>query len=967
MEDVRVQLFGQLRVTCGSQVTTRFRTHKTALLLATLALRPGQAFAREDLIQMFWPDTDPSAARNSLSQALSSLRAILGEQLEADRETVRIVPSLSIDVDDFRRAAKRGDVEGAVAAYSGPLLLGFSDGWVLRERDVLREELRSILEGPASTEHRWAQAWHQRDPAAELAAYYRIKLALAGGDRSDAAAAFAELEKALRALGLRPARELAELLATSPSIPLSEPLPLPHYAASFVGRTKERARLAEILTPSRESMLVSLLGIGGTGKTRLATQVANDLAGPYAGRIWFVSLAEASNVIDFWRIVLRAGGLSPTDTNPGAVLKRALQQGPTMVTLDNCEQLVERPEVLSAIKELLAVEGVKVLATSRRRLGIAGEIEMRLSPLQLPMNPEDVLTSESGALFCSRAQAVRPDFQVTEANAADIAQLCHALDGIPLALELAAARAQVLTPNQMLARLDQRLDGFVARDRDAEERHRTLRQTIDWSFQLLPPSLADFFVKLSVFAGGWTLELAEEVLDEPAALEWLSELVDASLVISEESGPTMRFRMLETIRAFAAGHLSASDGVRLRHAHVLLALAESREPSLAVASPEDLMALEAEHDNLRVAMETAISENNGPLCARFVAALWRFWHLRGYIKEGRQWTERLLEVAGPTHGAAEHGAGRLAYLQGDYARAEAHFLAARELSGSDTRGFAQALAGLGSVAYERGEFGVALDQFHQGLAIFREISDQPSIAATLNWIGIVRTDTREYDLATAALEESYAIRMRIGDRPGIARALTSLGIVRRQQGDLMGAKQNYDEALAIHQVIGDRRAEGGCLSNLGFVETKLGNFEAASQHLLQSIELLELVGDKWGLSAALANRGNLEVASGNSEKGMALLRDSLRLRLEIGNQQGVALSLEGLGLAYMAGGDAAHGLGCFELARQKRAQIGAPMAPSDEAEIAARRQEAIIALGPDGVARVRAHTEELWDELRRSS
>lgn len=964
MEEVQVQLFGQLRVTCGSQVTTRFRTHKTALLLATLALRPGHPFAREDLIQTFWPDTELSAARNSLSQALSSLRAILGEALEADREMARTLPSLSADVDDFRRAAKRGDLDGALAAYSGPLLLGFSDGRVLRERDVLREELRSLLESPATTDHRWAQAWHQRDPGSELAAYHRIKLALAGDNRSDAMAALSELTKALRVVGLKPARELGELLSTSACIPTSEPLPLPHYAASFVGRTKERARLAEMLAPSSESVLLSLLGIGGTGKTRLAAQVAGDLASFYAGRIWFVPLAEALTAIDFWRIIIRSAGLTATDVNPQQQVKRGLEPGSTLIVLDNCEQLVELPEVLLAVTDLLSVEGTKVFATSRRRLGIAGEIEMRLSPLQVPAMEMDVLASESGALFCSRAQAVRPDFQISEANASDIARLCQALDGIPLAIELAAARAQVLTPRQMLERLDQRLDSFVSRERGAEERHRTLRQTIDWSFQLLPPPLAEFFVRLSVFGGGWTLELAEEVLDEPQAMDWLSQLVDASLVTSEESGSTMRFRMLETIHVFAATHLRKGDQVRQKHAQAMLAFAESRETNLAIASPDDLMALEGEHDNLRVAMETAISEGNFGTCARFVAALWRFWHLRGYIKEGRQWVERLLEVAGPTHGAAEHGAGRLAYLQGDYDQAEEHFKVAQALSVGQPRSLAQALSGLGSVAYERGDFGAALGQFNQSLGIFRELNDPPSIAAALNWIGIVRTDTREYDLATAALEESYAIRKRIGDRPGIARALTSLGIVRRQQGDLLAAKQHYEEALAIHQVIGDRRAEGGCLSNLGFVETKLANFESATQHLLRSIELLELVGDKWGLSAALANRGNLEVARGNFEMGMVLLRDSLRLRIEIGNQQGVALSLEGLGLAYVITQDAARALGCFELARQKRTQIGAPLAPSDEADLATRWQEAITTLGPDGVERVYADLDKLYNELR---
>ncbi|MBX7133492.1 MAG: tetratricopeptide repeat protein [Fimbriimonadaceae bacterium] len=960
METIRVELFGSPRIVRGESATTRFRTHKTALLLALLALESGRSHLRDDLIETFWPDTEPSASRNSLSQALSSLRPLLGDHLESERDHVRLRGDLIVDVNEFRRAAKRGDHEAALKHYSGPFMLGFHDDWVLRERDGLRETLAKLLVGPGSTDLEIARAWHNRDPASELAAHHRISLAVARGDRDEALTAYAQLERTLRLVGLRPPREITDLLQREPPDKQDQPT-LPQFLAAFVGRDAERRHLAELLAPTPSPILATLLGVGGTGKTRLALQVANDLLTAYLSRVWFCALADASSEPDVWRSLIRASGSTPSDGDPRSMVEQRLRGGPTLVILDNVEHLGPEANIGEIIGYLLRQAGTKVLATSRRRLGLPGEIEVRLPPLRTPSVTSDansVLNSESGSLFCQRAQAVRPDFRIDASNARDVAALCVALDGIPLALELAAARAQVLTPAQMLSRLGERLDRFVARHGSAEKRHRTLRETIEWSTRLLSPKAAAFLPRLSVFSGGWTLELAEEVLDEPLALDLLDELTDASLVVSENNGDQMRFRMLETIGLFASERLSQEEAelLRTRHAEVMLRFAEQYEETLATASPEVLATIETEIENLRASMnhyasivppmeaghgsqtpstpnpviEAGVEEKS----ARFVAALWRFWHLRGYIREGREWTVRLL-APGPILAAAEHGAGRLAYLQGDYAEAEARYHDAHRLAtqAGNSKGIAQSQAGLGSVAYERGHFAEALDLFTKSLTTFRDLDDRPNIGATLNWLGIVTTDLREYDRARTYLEKSYKIRKQIGDRPGIARALTSLGIVRRQQGNLAEAKASYEEALAIHRTIGDRRAEGGCLSNLGFVETRLGNLDLAEHHLGESIEILEQVGDKWGLAAALANLGNLKVAQGDPKLGLSLHRRSLRLRNEIGNQQGIALSFEGMATAYERIGDAPRTLAYLLAAQDLRKRLGTTLAPSDEGEI----------------------------------
>lgn len=428
----------------------------------------------------------------------------------------------------------------------------------------------------------------------------------------------------------------------------------------------------ELSTPNRQpsTRLVTLTGPGGTGKTRLALETARRLAEHYSGAVWFVPLGDTEGterLLDAALAALRlprAAQLEPLDQ-----LVEALGQQPSLLVLDNFEQLVAGGAIL--VHELLVrMPSLQCLVTSRQRLDLAGEREFPVQPLPRPGGaggwaPEQLLAFESVQLFVDRAQAVKPDFQVTAANAAALAELCDRLEGIPLAVELAAARAQLLTPAQMRAQLSRRFDFLVSRRRDVPERHRTLRGALDWSYQLLSPELQRIFAHLSVFRGGWSLEAAEAVClsDDPDRasssaidpLDLLAELRDGSLVLVDEAQEGFRFRMLETLREYAAEKMAPeeSQAVRRRHVAYYMTLAEAGNEALR--GPQQaawLERLDLELPNLRAALTATVEPGAGPdpeSALRLAGALWRFWSTRGYSREGLETLRGVLSRVPPDH------------------------------------------------------------------------------------------------------------------------------------------------------------------------------------------------------------------------------------------------------------------------------------------------------------------------------
>jgi predicted ATPase/DNA-binding SARP family transcriptional activator len=694
--------------------------------------------------------------------------------------------------------------------------------------------------------------------------------------------------------------------------PFAGRVPVP--ATRFIGRTGEIERLRQLfLDPG--TRLVTLLGPGGTGKTRLAIEVARVLA-PTSGAVWFVPLADLHQAGLIPGAILEAMALPQSPGDPLAKAASHLTGRRSLLILDNAEHLVlETAAIIDRLSA--AVPDVRFLVTSRHPVGLALERRFPVPPLAVPTGPESparLAELESVELFLDRAQAVRPDFHLSAGNAVAVAQLCARLEGIPLAIELAAARAQVLTAAQMLERLRRRLDFLAGRRRDVEHRHHTLRATLEWSFRLLPPPLQAFFTCLAVFRTSFTLEAVEAVCGEATALDLVSELMEYSLLHAAEGAGGMRYHLLDTVREFAAEKLSEPQRLELerRHAEHYLALAEEARPH--VNSPRErewLDRLAAEHDNLRAALDYCATpgkneparppsgpkEPTGPnvpppaalVGLRLAVAIAVFWHARGHLAEGRERLARLLalpRVSGPSpeRAAALLELGGLEYSQSDYDQAQSHLEASRELYrtlGHD-EGNGRALNYLANTAFHRGEFARAAALYDEGLADCRRLGDRRAIAQALTNLANVANSLADYASARERLEESLAIKRELGIPRDIATSLMGLGNVAENQGDLAAARAYNEECLAMAVASGDRQRAAWTRVNLGNVATKTGDLPAARQHYVDSLRVAIELGDRLNQAGCLSGLASLAARCSIPEAAAGFFGASAALRESMG-------------------------------------------------------------------------------------
>jgi predicted ATPase/DNA-binding SARP family transcriptional activator len=699
----------------------------------------------------------------------------------------------------------------------------------------------------------------------------------------------------------------------------------------FFGREEEIARLGEMLSTSR-TRLVTLTGPGGIGKTSLALEVAAHLVetttdtprsdAPTAAV--FVSLAPVSEADRLFEVLLRALGSVPTaNQDPLDQLVSVLEaHSHPLLVLDNFEQLGE--EGALRIHDLLGKSAeVKLMITSRQKLHLEGEREFRLAPLPTSggaQSLEALLEVASIALFVDRAQAALPDFQLTERNASAVAQLCDYLEGLPLAIELAAARVGVLSPARILEQVQvDRLDFLATRRRDAPARQRTLRATLDWSYRLLSEQERAFLAGLSVFRGGWTLEGAEAVfmLNQAETLEALMLLRDNSLIKVADTEDGIRFTLLETVREYAAEQLERigdREVVMRRHRDFFLKLTEEAEPHLI--GPEQskwLERLESEHENLRAALARSLEEGKrekevdlssdalpASLSAlRFCGALQWFWSTHGHWIEALTWYKTVLEADGARKRTAErakalNGAGMLACMQGDFAFAQTCFeeRLVIEQEFGDRSGIAFALNGLGNVARYQGEYAAARGYLEESLAIWREIGNQHGIATALNNLGNVVQYQGDYAAARDYYEESLAIKRESGDRRSIADSLNNLGLVAFDQGDYIVSRAYHEESLAIRREIGDRRGIASSLNGLGNMALFQSDYAAARDYYEESLAIWREIGSQLGIATALNNLGYMVVYQGDYAAARGYLEECLALWREIGDQLGIVSSLE---------------------------------------------------------------------------
>ena len=1012
MPRLRLRLFGPFDARLDERPLPRLRTRKEQWLLALLALRCPHAVDRVWLADALWPDSLDGALGN-LRRSLNNLRTALGADgawiTSPTPGSLALEPDgCEIDVTAFDEALALGSdeaLERAVALYRGPLLEGCLEEWAIPERrtrelaclkahETLAVRAAARQEFTSSARH-WRQALGI-DPYEESALRGLMEALASGGGRAEALEAYRDFKRRLREeTAGEPSPETQALFERlRPSTRPAGVRPagrLPHPLTSLIGREQARRAVVSALDRSR---LVTLTGIGGMGKTRLAVAVAGDCAGEDSDGAWFADLAPLSDPALVPSAVAAALGIRELG-DPRDALAAFLQQKSLLLILDNCEHL--RPASAALAQALLAqAPGLRVLATSRQPLGLPGETVWPVPPLSL--DDTDDAPAEAARLFVERARQSGSLRSAGDVQAT-IADICRRLDGIPLAIELAATRARSLPLEEIAHRLADSFRLLADRRRPGPVRHQTLCAALDWSYDLLTDEEKSLLRRLSVFAGGWTLDAAQAVCAETESarerlLDVLGALVDHSLVVFEEREEGMgRYRLLETVRQYAGERLRESgEAEALQDAHLgwCRALAESAEPQLkGLEQAAWLDRLEADHDNLRAAL--AWGGGRDPEAAlRLASDLARFWVFRGHASEGRAALTVAAAAAPPAvRLRALHEAGALASAQGDYAAARD--LLERSLDGSrdagDRAGEAAALGRLGEVlmnsgdhvtaqtyleaalglnarlgesgseaenlgalgyvARVRGDFAAACSFLGRAIRIYEEHGDVLLAAANRGSLAFALLDQGDTAGAGVLLQRTLADYRRLGNRPGQAWALASLAGIERDQGEIAAAVSRLEEALAINREVGNRAGEAWNLNSLGAI---WGEGDAARQAFTQALAICRDIGDRPGVAENAESLGTLALSEGRLAEARAFYTQSLTVARQIQPRNAFTRAVEAcaaLALAEGAPQDAARLLGAAQAAGPPERQ------ESHERTLAGVR----AALGGN-------HFAEAWEEGR---
>jgi len=911
-EVLRVRLLGGFKASVGPRAVEgdAWRLKKAAGLVKLLALAPGHRLHREQAMDALWPDLGKKAASNNLRQALHAARKALdptagSRYLASQEESLALCPSgdVWVDVDAFEEAATTArrshdpaSYRAAIDLYAGELLPDDRfEEWAEERRGELRRLYLALLVEVAGLyeirgEHEPTIEALQKavaeEPTLEEAHAGLMRLYAHLGQEREVLSQYERLRGILsRELGTEPStatRRLREQVADGRLTPMQlvgtpqgKPLDptthnLPSLRDSFVGRERERLEIKRALAMTR---ILTLTGTGGSGKTRVAVELARDLVGAYPDGVWLVELAPLSERELVPKAIAMALGVAE---RPGELLAdtlaEVLRSREMLLIVDNCEHLVETAARLVNIL-LDSCPHLRVLTTSREALGVKGEVRWVVPPLSVPdsrceATVKDLEGSESARLFLARARSRDPSFAFTSENAQAVARICRTLEGIPLAIELAAARVKTLSVGQLAERLVDSLNLLTSGDRTQTPRQQTLRSTLDWSHDLLSESERKVFRRLSVYAGGWTLDASEAVvsgegIEEGEVLDLLSELVEKSLVVAElTAGSGVRYRLLEPVRQYALEKLEESreaDTVRHRHARYCLTLARELEPKHR--GPEEatwLERLEVEHANMRAALSWSLGGGNRELGVRLAAALWLFWDMRGHLSEGFKWLEEALSDDG---GEAEPTAR------------------------------ASAVYGLGVILASQGDFEWGVEYYKRALALYEELGDQGRIAevlASYGWLTIYSNVTH----AEALFERSLVTARDSGNQRVVPAVINGLAYIAFEGGNFERARRLREEALALSRDLGNVISAAHILFNMGYTELALGYREQATSLIAEALALGQELRNKELVAGCLLSSGIALMLQGDPERAKAMFARSLILDAEMGSKSGIAEDLE---------------------------------------------------------------------------
>ncbi|MFN2608900.1 MAG: BTAD domain-containing putative transcriptional regulator [Acidimicrobiales bacterium] len=813
----------------------------------------------------------------------------------------------------------------AVEGSRGDFLAGAGGLWVERRQAEVRGlhlAALEVLSRAMACSGNWATAiWAAEEaiaiePFRESAHLCLMAAQAAAGNRGEALRAYSRCRHVLvEELGVGPSPETESayiaLLGEEPEdhgTDTAAPAPnnLPISVTSFVGREADRSEVRRLLGSFR---LVTLVGMGGAGKSRLGVELARDLLGECPDGVWLVELATvAGSPVVAEQCLSAVGRPGRPGRSPIESFVDHLGRGTVLLVLDNCEAALAACASLCHTV-LRACPGVRILATSREPLCVAGEAVWAVAPLAIPGTDdpaaiESLLGCESVRLFADRAGAACPGLDVASVGEAT-ADICRRLDGIPLAIELAAARTRQLAVPEIARRLGDRFQLLVGGPRTTPERHRTLRQALDWSYEALSEDERRTLGMVAVFAGTFTVEAADVVCGD-RVFDRIAALVDKSLVVPDRCGRVTRYRLLETVRAYGQDMLASSSEEATARRGLLAwatALADAAEPALD--GPDQahwLDVLDAELDNLRGVLDWSVSHPTGGQGLQIAASLWRYWEVRGFLSEGRSWLEALLAVEPtppPLRAKALNSAGILAHNQLDQAGARAfceESLAIRRSLG-DKLGVAAALNGLGTVAVGEGDLPRALDMFEENLAASRDLGDERMMAASLMNLGVVLqlsfvsggADGRDGSRRAAVLyEEALFLYRRLGDRRGIALALENLGAVAPLRGDYPAAEALLEESLVLRRELRDRSGIAASARFLGHLALRNKEFGAARRLHEEALAIESELGNQLLMATDLASLAEIAENQGDHAEAASLRRRALVLFLAMGDGHGVS-------------------------------------------------------------------------------